>query len=139
MKSIKRVCALTLAAAAILAPAPALADSPHRHGHGHDHGYGYGQASAVVSADGSIIRSRNIVDVWRAYRGTYCVVVEPEVDLDGAEELYARAVGRYWSPRSLSVQRGSRACGGDWHNTIAVRSHASYGYATDTAFYLRVS
>ncbi|WP_327583784.1 hypothetical protein OHA25_49495 [Nonomuraea sp. NBC_00507] len=135
MKSIKRVCTLTLAATAILAPAPALADIPH----GHGHGYGYTQASAVVSADGSIIRSRNIVDVWRAYRGTYCVVVEPGVDLDGAEELYARAVGRHWSPRSLSVQRGSRACGGDWHNTIAVRSQASYGYPADAAFYLRVS
>ncbi|MGP3911323.1 hypothetical protein [Nonomuraea sp. 10N515B] len=135
MKSIKRVCALTLAATAILAPAPAFAHTPDGHGHPH----GFPQASAMVAADGSIIRSRNIADVWRAYPGTYCVVVEPNVDLDGAEELYARAVGRHWSPRSLSVQRGSRACGGDWHDTIAVRSHGGYGYAADTAFYVRIS
>ncbi|MDP4502392.1 hypothetical protein [Nonomuraea turcica] len=133
MKTIQRISALALAATAILAPAPALAHTPDGHPHG------FPQASAMVAADGSIMRSRNIADVWRAYPGTYCVVVEPGVDLDGAEELYARAVGRHWSPRSLSVQRGSRACGGDWHDTIAVRSHGGYGYAADTAFYVRIS
>ncbi|MGI5282126.1 hypothetical protein ACQEVF_02235 [Nonomuraea polychroma] len=130
MKSIQRICALALAATAataVLTPVAAHADHP------------YAQASAVVAADGSIIRSRNIVDVWRAYRGTYCVVVEPGVELHGGTSLYARPMGRYWYPRSLSVERGARACGGNWFNTFAVHSNIGYGHAADAAFYLTVS
>ncbi|MGP3962065.1 hypothetical protein ACTWPT_39360 [Nonomuraea sp. 3N208] len=138
MKTIQRISALALAATAVLTPAAARADIPHGpHGMHGTHGT-YTQASAMVRADGSIMRSRNIVDVWRAYPGTYCVVVEPGVDLRGAA-LYARSVGRYWYPRSLSVERGARTCGGDWFHTLAVRSHAAHGYAADAAFYLTVS
>ncbi|TMR22559.1 hypothetical protein ETD86_11245 [Nonomuraea turkmeniaca] len=137
MKSIRRISALALAATALLTPAVARADTP------------YAQASAMVEADGSVARSKNVVDVWRPHRGTYCVLVDKSVDLHGAVAIHATPEGWYEHPRSLSVQLGSRTChdhhhGGhfrtdDQFRTIAVHSQTSHGYRADAAFYLTVS
>ncbi|MFC4116386.1 hypothetical protein [Nonomuraea zeae] len=127
MKSIRRIAAGALAAAAVLTPAAANADTP------------YAQASAVVEADGTIANSEHVSDAWHPRRGTYCITVDESVDLAGSVAIHATVTGNYDHPRSLSVELWSPACGYGDKRTIAVFSKIVYGQPADTGFYLSVS
>ncbi|NUP03378.1 MAG: hypothetical protein HOW59_36195 [Nonomuraea sp.] len=147
MKSI--IAASALAAAVVLTPAAALADTP------------YAQASATVASNGTLAAGKNVSDVRRVERGTYCLVIDENVDLRGDVAIHVTPIGRYTQPRSLSVLRGSRSCDRyhghdgdryrsqdadryrdrdhDRYRTVAVFSRLGNGAAADTGFYLTVS
>ncbi|MBF8191515.1 hypothetical protein ITP53_38640 [Nonomuraea sp. K274] len=129
MKCMKRLAALAVAAAAVLTPATAQADTP------------YAQASAVVGADGSLLRAKNVLRSWRADTGDYCVVLGENVNLEDSVAVNATLLGSYPAARSLSVEFKSETCGMRHHEytTIAVHSVNAFGRPSDVAFFLTVS
>ncbi|GAA2214861.1 hypothetical protein GCM10009850_103270 [Nonomuraea monospora] len=135
MNTIRRfaIGALGAAAATLLAPVAASAETP------------FAQASAKIEANGSVAHSKHVDDVWHPSRGLYCVIVSHLVDLDDDVAVHVTPIGRYDHPRSLSVERGARACvRRDLHRgaagrTFAVHSQAGSLWAAETAFYLTVS
>ncbi|MGW2153579.1 hypothetical protein [Nonomuraea sp. NPDC001699] len=126
MNIIRRAAVAALAAAAVLTPAAAHADTP------------YAQASAVVEADGTVADGKNVEEVKRLFRGTYCVILGEDIDYDGAVVIHVTPTGRATYPRSLAVQRGAAICGGHYR-AVAVYSQLANGVAADTGFYLTVS
>ncbi|AQZ64007.1 hypothetical protein BKM31_23365 [[Actinomadura] parvosata subsp. kistnae] len=125
--------AAAMAAAALLTPGAAAAETP------------FAQASATIEADGSVAESKHVDDVWHPSRGVYCVLLNQVVDLDGEVAIHVTPIGRHDHPRSLSVERGARACvrrdlpRSVAERTIAVYSQAGSRWAAETAFYLTVS
>ncbi|MFI9590255.1 hypothetical protein [Nonomuraea sp. NPDC052265] len=126
MNIIRRAAVAALAAAAVLTPAAAHADTP------------YAQASATVGPDGSVTESKNVEEVKRLFRGTYCVILGEDVDYDGDVVIHVTPTGRAVYPRSLSVQRQAAICGGHYR-AVAVYSQLANGVGADTGFYLTVS
>ncbi|MEU1719523.1 hypothetical protein ACNF49_19875 [Actinomadura sp. ATCC 39365] len=126
MNIIRRAAGVALVAAAVLTPAAAYADTP------------YAQASATVRADGVETASKNVEEVRRMFRGTYCVILGEDVDYDGDLAIHVTPIGRSTYPRSLSVQREAAVCGGHYR-AVAVYSQLADGVAADTGFYLTVS
>lgn len=130
MRTILRRTAGVLAGAAVLAcPAPASADTP------------YAQASALISPDGYLENSKNVVRAWRVDEGEYCLALDHSVNLEDTQAIHATVVGDYRTARVLSVHLGAPRCE-DWRGggeVIGVRSKDVFNHGRDTGFYLTVS
>ncbi|WP_433358753.1 hypothetical protein [Streptosporangium sp. CA-115845] len=95
----------------------------------------YARAAAVVNADGSVVRSKGVIDVRRLDAGRYCIKLDADIDATKAVPVATKRWGAPWNA-SVFVDDQASQCGDSANQILIGAGNGSAG--ADVPFHVIV-
>lgn len=88
----------------------------------------YARATAIVNADGTIVRSSGVEAVTKIATGQYCVRLDPRINATEAVPVASLSGGADWSA-IIHVATTASACGDAARHVLLYTGRSTGGYA----------
>ncbi|MGV9779195.1 hypothetical protein [Streptosporangium sp. NPDC003464] len=95
----------------------------------------YARAAAIVNADGTVVRSRGVIDVRKIGTGRYCIQLDADIDATKAVPVATKRWGAPWNA-SVFVTDDATECGNAARHVFVGTGNGSTG--ADVPFHVIV-